>query len=151
MFIHRDMNYKIKQLISLKNVKSGNTSYNNQIHLTTLLGDSNERHPRWEPTKNPLQNSCSKTLHTIRNNNDNLCLATPFDPPTYLNGYTGATSTIDSIFCFHHYFPLTKTLAMVDLGSNHTAILSKIEIIPEKQQIGRESRGTCGGSEHGYT
>ena len=137
MFIHRDLNYDTKKRIPLNNEKSGNTSYKNQIQLANLLGDLNGHHSRWKPTKDPSPKSCSKTLHAIRNNNnDNLCLATPFDPPAYLNGYTSATSTIDLIFCSHHYLPLTKIMAMVDLGSNHTMILSKIEIIAEKQQIG---------------
>ena len=67
-------------------------------------------------------------------------LATPPNLPTYTNGYTGSTSTIDLIFCSPQYFPLTNTLTLADLGSDHTPILSTIEITPEQQQLGKRSK-----------
>ena len=95
--------------------------YFSQINNNYLImGDFNGHHPLWEPQKNPTPNLTGRTIYNLLDENISLCLATPPNLPTHTYGFGGETSTIDLIFCPRHYLPLINTLAMADLGSDHT-------------------------------
>ena len=105
-----------------------------------LVGDFNGHHPIWEPLKNPNPNNCGTKLAEILTENDNFCLATPPNLPTYTNGHTGETSTIDLVFCSKNNLPQTNVILLADFGGDHSPILTTTEIKPVQQNFGKRPK-----------
>ena len=42
-----------------------------------IVGDFNGHHHRWEPTKNPVPNTCGRSIVKLLEEHENLCLITP--------------------------------------------------------------------------
>ena len=136
--------------IDILNIYNPNTTLNKSEFLYykkqltekyIIVGDINAHHPQWEPKRNAISNGSGRTINSILNNiNNNIALATPDDLPTYTNSYSGETSTIDLVFCPPELLHMFHILTLADLGSDHTPILSTIQIKPNIIPIGKRKK-----------
>ena len=99
-----------------------------------VVGDFNGHHTIWDPDLPPNKiNQCGRELSSFIIDHPNLALITTPGLKTYTHTtYQGSSSsTLDLAFCSNNLIQISETSLLKDLGSDHTPVLTTVNVIPD--------------------